>query len=168
MMMLRALAVGVDDSEELQCFTLGFAEEADGSGPALMFQRAYAFDEQDIELGFDTYCLVTDSQSTTYGGIEKWQLAEGWLRLSLSFKAAEDLGVDRDLLIQFAPVHMELVRSALARILAPVEAPVAADATQPKAAKAKRAKAKRAKAKRAKAKTKTKSEARAKTKSARR
>jgi hypothetical protein len=103
MMMLRALAVGVDDSE---CLTLGFAEEADGSGPALLLQRVG-----------DQYFLLTDTETTTLGGIDAWQLAEGWLKLKLSAAAAKQLGVHADVLIQFAPIHTDDVRSALARIL---------------------------------------------------
>ena len=102
--MLRALAVGVDDSE---CLTLGFAEEVDGTGSALILQRVG-----------DQYFLLTDTETTTLGGVDAWQLAEGWLKLTLSAAAAKQLGVHVDVLIQFAPVHTDTVRSALARILA--------------------------------------------------
>jgi len=114
-MILRANAVGVDDSDD--CLTLGFAEESDGSGPALVLQRAREFAEKDVKAGTATYCLTTDTQTTTYGGIESWQLAEGWLKLKLSTKAAEDLGCDSDLIIQFAPIHTDAVRTAFDRIV---------------------------------------------------
>jgi hypothetical protein len=120
MMLLRANAVATDELDHLEpaVFNLAFAEDPDSDGPLLMFQRAAEFDEQDVRLKHDTYCIVTETQATVYGGIETWQLAEGWLKLSLSARAAEALGIDRDLLIQFAPIHTNLVRSALARILA--------------------------------------------------
>ena len=103
MMMLRALAVGVDDTDGM---TLGFAEEADGGGPALILQR-----------NADGYSLATDTDTQTSGGIETWQLAEGWLKLKLTATAAEQLGVHADVIIQFAPIHTDTVRTALARIV---------------------------------------------------
>jgi hypothetical protein len=99
MMLLRALAVGVEE------MTLGFAEEEDGSGSAIGLQR---------DAGV---CFVVMVHARAEDGIEAWQLAEGWLKLSLSEPAAATLGVHRDVLIQFAPVHTDEVRAALARIL---------------------------------------------------
>jgi len=100
MMMLRALAVGTDES------TLGFAEEEDGSGPAIGFER-----------GDGTYWVVME-HARCERGIEAWQLAEGWLKLSLTEVAAKTLGVHREVLIQFAPMHTDDVRAAVGRILA--------------------------------------------------
>lgn len=122
MMVLAAKAVGIEDSKEVG-LVLGFAEHADGSGPALFFQRSHRFDAQDIELGQNTYCLVTDAHTTTYGGIESWKLTAGQLDITLSHHAAHELGVDEDLVIEFAPAHIRMVKAALARILRPARTP---------------------------------------------
>jgi len=48
----------------------------------------------------DTYCLCTQSGATHYGGVQSWQLSDGFLRISLDDAAASKLGVDREVTIE--------------------------------------------------------------------
>ena len=76
------------------------AEHLDGSGRRIELQRTCSPDEQDRALGLHTYCLVTESGTTHYGGIDPWAVKEGRLRLSLSTEAATALGLDTALSIR--------------------------------------------------------------------
>lgn len=88
-----------DDDEVLEC---GFSENEDGSGFVLLIQRTlYEPDEQDILLGFDTYCLVAGGR-THYGGIVRAEREGNLLRLDVSSKAARVLEVPANL-----EVHLE-------------------------------------------------------------
>jgi hypothetical protein len=53
-----ARVAGVDDE---YCMVAAVAERDDGTGRALMFQAGHEPpDEQDVRLGMDTYCVVTE------------------------------------------------------------------------------------------------------------
>lgn len=79
------------------------AEHLDGSGRRIELQRTCSPDEQDRALGQDTYCLVTESGATHYGGIDHWAVEEGRPRLSLSTDAATALRLDTALSIRLPP-----------------------------------------------------------------
>lgn len=85
---------------ELNAEVVVLAENLDGSGRRIELQRALSRSDQDRALGQDTYCLVTTSGATHYGGIDHWALEEGELRLSLSTEAATALGLDTELSIR--------------------------------------------------------------------
>jgi hypothetical protein len=80
-----AHVVGFAEEEELGCFTAGFSEFDTDAGFSLLFQAqadAHAPDQQDIELGMDTYCIVTGDQSQVhYGGLQHAKLAGKELQL---------------------------------------------------------------------------------------
>lgn len=84
---------------ELKIEVVVLAEHLDGSGQRIELQRALSFDDQDGALGQDTYCLVTDSGATHYGGIDRWAVEESELRLYLSAEAATALKLDTELSI---------------------------------------------------------------------
>lgn len=89
-----AQAAGFEHDEDDEVVEAGFAEGADGSGFALVFQRTdYEPDEQDIRLGMDTYCLTTGDGRTHYGGLLAADLDGGRLTLRLSRDAAETIGI---------------------------------------------------------------------------
>ncbi len=57
----------IEGLSEEGTLTIGFSEEPDGSGWALILMRAKSFDEQDVALGLDTYCLTDETGRTVYG-----------------------------------------------------------------------------------------------------
>lgn len=68
---------------------LGFADDGQQPEYYLLLQRAECFDEQDRQLGMDTYYLELGGQGVAgYGGIEQLQLAPG--RLTLHFSSTLD------------------------------------------------------------------------------
>lgn len=119
MLRFKALGVSALEMPDLNSFVIVLAEEPDGSGKRLEIQRALEFDEQDRELGQDTYCVCTDQGATYYGGITSWEVAGDVLRIVLNTKAATalhvkdgfeiEVGVDAEALAQ--------LKSSLQRIL---------------------------------------------------
>lgn len=83
-------AVGRDEDHDYDF--AAFSERPDGAGQTLEIQRAVEFDDQDVELGMDTYCLVLDASATHYGGVVAWQLVGGRLVFSLDQVAAAEMG----------------------------------------------------------------------------
>jgi hypothetical protein len=99
----------------------GVAENADGSGFALIFQSSlHQPDPQDVALGMDTYCLVTADQETAYGTVVEAVLADGVLRVVVSPDAQEPLGLDDTVIEATLDVDhdaVEQLRDGLRRIL---------------------------------------------------
>jgi hypothetical protein len=56
---------GVDDE---YCLVAAVSERDDGASRTLMFQAGHEpLDEQDVRLGMDTHCLVTENQAPRTG-----------------------------------------------------------------------------------------------------
>ncbi|MFF7675354.1 Imm10 family immunity protein [Actinacidiphila glaucinigra] len=91
-----AHAAGMEIDLDHDCFIeAGVSEGVDGSGFAMLFQcSADEPDEQDVSLGFDTYCLVTARQGTAYGCVRSVELTGDVLRVSLAPEALPELGLD--------------------------------------------------------------------------
>jgi len=107
--------------EDLNTGVLVLAESEDGAtGRRLEIQRSLRMDEQDRDLGMDTYCLVNEIGATVYGGVVmSWTLARGILLLVLEPEAAAVVGAGSGLELALAPglIDEQVVRSALAVIL---------------------------------------------------
>jgi Immunity protein 10 len=121
MMSFVATVGAAQELEDINTFAVILAEHPDGSGCRLEFQIALEFDEQDEEMGMDTYCLCTETGATHYGGVVSWQIVGSRLEVSLDREAAEELGLDVDLSIELQmPSDMvNAVRAGLQRVLAP-------------------------------------------------
>lgn len=114
----NASAVAAEESPDLNVFSVVLAENLDGTGERLELQRALSFDEQDIELGQDTYCLSTDDGRTCYGGVTNWTLEEQLLVLRLDAQSAMTLGVEEGFGITVPPDDVVTVREGLTRVFA--------------------------------------------------
>ncbi|MGV9386877.1 Imm10 family immunity protein [Nonomuraea sp. NPDC003707] len=89
-----ARVAGVEEEAD-DCLTVGVAEGEDGAGMVLLFMCGlFEPDEQDIELGMDTYCLVTAGQGTAYGVVEEVTLRERLLRVKVAADSLDALGLD--------------------------------------------------------------------------
>lgn len=95
--------VGDCRDPELNTEVVVLTEHLDGSGRRIELQRTCSPDEQDRALGQDTYCLVTESGATHYGGVDHWAAEEGRLRRSPSTAAATALRLDTALSIRLPP-----------------------------------------------------------------
>jgi Immunity protein 10 len=91
-----ARAAGFVTDNDSQCLTAGFSELPDGSGLALLFQvSTYEPDEQDVQLGWDTYCITTgDQRGTCYGGLLHAHLVGAELSLLFNPETASILGLE--------------------------------------------------------------------------
>lgn len=115
----RATAVSALELTDVGVFAVVLAENADGSGARLEIQRAAAFDEQDEELGQDTYCVSTQHGVTHYGGVSAWRLTSRALELALDPAAAKALGGEPGFLVELVGVDAETLarlRDGLARV----------------------------------------------------
>src|SRR5262245_27234887 len=88
---------GEDDGD---VYMVGVRESAADPGSwSLLFMECYdADDEQEVDLGMDTYCLVVDpGQATVYGGVLECELTVDRLRLLLTGETARELGTPAEL-----------------------------------------------------------------------
>jgi hypothetical protein len=86
-----------------------------------MFQAAHEPpDEQEVRLGMDTYCLVTENHATAYGCVRELTIDGDRMHVVISQEALADLGLD-DASIQVhlavQPESVEVLREYLGRIL---------------------------------------------------
>ena len=78
------------------------AEGADGSGFSIQFSRFASWDEQDRELGMDTYCISTGEGPSHYGGVLRMRAGRGFLDLDLEPRAAKTLYVPQEFRLSLA------------------------------------------------------------------
>jgi Immunity protein 10 len=90
-----------DDAAEV--LIAGFAEFADGSGRALLFQVAtYEPEAQDVRGGMDTYCITnSDGSAVEYGGLRQAQLVGNELSLLFTPETARAFGIDDEVKVSF-------------------------------------------------------------------
>ena len=98
--MIIARAAGASEFVDLNAFVVVVAENPDGTGWRLEVLRALEFDEQDVALGMDTYCLCTADGAAHYGGVIRWQVLDGVFGMELGEAAARDLQLPRSLRIR--------------------------------------------------------------------
>jgi hypothetical protein len=113
-----AHVAGVDDE---YCLVAAVAERDDGTGRALMFQAGdEPPDEQDVRLGQDTHCLVTENHGTAYGCVRELTLDGDRLHVIIARDALAALGLDdAEIRVHLAvEAHsVEVLREYLRRIL---------------------------------------------------
>ncbi|MEV1290093.1 Imm10 family immunity protein [Micromonospora sp. NPDC049679] len=84
---------GVSDDEG--CLTAGVAEQPDGTGRSLIFMcDVDPAEAQDVDLGMDAYCLVTETHGTAYGCVEELTLVGDELRVLLREDAISQLDLE--------------------------------------------------------------------------
>ncbi|MFC0527088.1 Imm10 family immunity protein [Phytohabitans kaempferiae] len=109
---------GEDDGD---VYVVGVRESTDPGSWSLLFMECLdADDEQDIELGMDTYCLVVDpGQATHYGGVRECGITGGELRLVFAEDAAATLGlpVEKRFVLDLPAQQLELLGRGLSRVL---------------------------------------------------
>lgn len=81
------------------------------------FQRALRYDDQDRELGMDTYCLVRGGSAAYYGGLISWRLRYGILQLQLDADASATLEMQTAEQIDVGPIGAALIEQHLPRIV---------------------------------------------------
>lgn len=99
-----------DDSDD-EFILVGFADEQDGDyRESIHFQRAYEFDEQDIQLGMNAIYIERGIQGGSgYGGIDSVALQRDLIKIFVSGRTAESLG-DHLFEIEFSMDAIEFTR----------------------------------------------------------
>src|SRR5690348_12809142 len=87
--------VGVAEYPDLNVFLVAFAEDPIRTGKRIELQLALEFDQQDRDMGMDTYCISTSWGTTHYGGIDSLVLKGRTLMLGFEQAAAEVLELPR-------------------------------------------------------------------------
>ena len=96
-----------------QVFTLGIAENPDGTGGHLIIQTSLQPPtDQDTATGMDTYCVMDDEGGVQYGGVEHVELDDAQLTIRFSQDSADELSVDDGEL----QLELELDEDATARL----------------------------------------------------
>ena len=105
-----ARVASFERDDENEVIIAGFADSADGSGWALLFQAAtYEPEEQDLRSGMDTYCITKgDGSVVVYGGLRQAELIGNDLTLRFTPDTARTFGFDDEL-----KVRLEVNESAL-------------------------------------------------------
>jgi len=106
--MFIATVSAVQELQDVETFLVALAESPDGEGACLEIQRAFEFDDQDEQLGMDTYCLCTETGATYYGGVLSWRVEAGLLSISLDESAAAELGIDQNFSIALRLTDSEI------------------------------------------------------------
>lgn len=74
--------------EEVETFAVILGDHPDEPQEWLELQRSLSEDEQDEEIGMDTYCLVRSGGAVHYGGVRACHLKRHTLTLHLDNEAA--------------------------------------------------------------------------------
>ena len=83
-----AQVAGVDDE---YCPVAAVAERDDGAGRVLMFKAGdEPPDEQEVRLGMDTYCVVTENHRTAYGCLKELSIDGDRMRVVVGDEALAD------------------------------------------------------------------------------
>jgi hypothetical protein len=112
----RASTVAAEESIELGSFVVILAEDEDGDGQRLELHRGLSFDEQDVDLGQDTYALSVEWGATHYGGIVAWRLLGTRLEIQLDQQASGVLETE-GFEIEVPAAKVDLVRKGLQRVI---------------------------------------------------
>ena len=118
----RAACIATKDPEDL-CHLVGFADKKHGTEHYLMLQRSFEEDEdeQDEELGMDTYHVEwCGQQRPRYGGIERFVLKRTGAEVTFKREAAEDIDELKQMSIAFdlSAGEYEELKAALTNIFA--------------------------------------------------
>lgn len=111
--------VGEDDSGG---YVIGVRESVSAQSWSLLFMECTDedLDDEEIDLGWDTYCLVVDpGQATYYGGVLECRVTDGQLHLKLTADAADTLGLPTDVTfaLDLPADRVSLLKRGLTRVL---------------------------------------------------
>jgi hypothetical protein len=121
---VRAGLVGEIEDPEEGNYTIVVAEDDQGVGEHVEFQGSDEFDEQDVRLGMDTYCMVVHPwNACAYGGVLWWGLRDRVLEVRLDDTTSATLEVDGGIRLDLHDLsadEVEKLEKGVARVLADV------------------------------------------------
>lgn len=113
MTLFNASRADAEQMDDLNTFVVAVAENPDGTGNRLEFQRALSIEPEDVDLGMDTYCLCTSEGASHYGGVVTWSASSDCLTVMLDQVAAKALNLPMEL-----KVGLRLTEEAVLRLRA--------------------------------------------------
>lgn len=115
-----ARSVGFEENVEDDFRDVWFAENLDGSGRSISFQRTiHSVDQDEVEMGLDSYCVSTQEGATIYGPVRAVHFDHGVLIFSFDTEDASILGLDETVEIELAVAEAEIdgIRAELRDVL---------------------------------------------------
>jgi hypothetical protein len=112
--------VAVETYEDLNAEAVAISESIEeGDYMVLTFQRGLSYDDQDRNLGMDTYCVSDERGATSYGCVVSWVIADHVLHLVLTARGAASLGVPEHLTLplELEPDDVLRLRNGLSSVL---------------------------------------------------
>lgn len=106
-----------------EVYVVGVRESTDPQAWSLLFMECSPEDEEDeqeVDLGMDSYCLVVDpGQATCYGGIVECEITATELGLVLTEEAASTLGMPQHarFVLELPNDKREMLGRGLRRVL---------------------------------------------------
>lgn len=116
----RAIAAEVDHANDVMQACV--AEDDSGEGFLLLFMSNIGeASRQNVSLGLDTHCLVTQDQGTAYGCVREVSLSDNVLAVSLDPASLDDLELEKaeiEALLDAPEEDIERLREVLGQVLA--------------------------------------------------
>ncbi len=99
---MNFLAECVTTQTEEDFWMVGFADHEFETTQYLILQRAFEFDEQDVEQDMNTYYFeIGDQACSSYGGIKEFKLYSSMVQIKLEAQTAASLKIEKVLEIKF-------------------------------------------------------------------
>ncbi|MFD6285808.1 hypothetical protein [Streptomyces sp. NPDC060205] len=115
----RAVVTEVDQANDVM--QAGVAEDDKGEGFFLLFMSNIgAPSHQNVSLGLDTHCLVTQDHGTAYGCVREVALSAHLLTVLLKPASLDDLGLSNtkiEALLEAPQEDIQRLRDVLAQVL---------------------------------------------------
>ena len=116
---LIAKAIAVTELPDEEIFLISMYDNLENPQDGIEFQKSLGeIDDQDRDLGMDSYCISTSFGSTDYGGLASCVLNQTSLNLRFNPEEGKILGFPDGLRIHLEtdPTTTEALRDGLARI----------------------------------------------------
>lgn len=116
----RAVAAEIDHDDDVMRASV--TEDEAGEGFFLLFMSSIGEpSQQDVALGLDSHCLVTQDQGTAYGCVREVTLSNGLLTVRLDPASLAELGLEDTRIeaeLDVPDADIEQMRNVLVRVLA--------------------------------------------------
>ena len=106
----RAKRVAVETLPDLNVFVVGFAEDTDGGGVALVFQRALSNPHEKKDEIADCYSISNELGATHFGGVISYSIHQDKALFSFDAEVSEALGVGSSCEIDINLTDVETAR----------------------------------------------------------
>ncbi|MFB9991460.1 Imm10 family immunity protein [Deinococcus oregonensis] len=113
-----ARGVAVGEFEEFETYLVALRDDPQDPQDEFQIQHSLFQDEQDEELGMDTYCIVLSGGTTHYGGITSCILRHHVLEIELNDQARAMLEIERIRVeLQLDAARLAVLRDGLNHVL---------------------------------------------------